>query len=140
MKLNKECVRKILFEIENLPYGDSISIESLHDKLKDFSIDDVLNAVTELNRNRFIIMLGKQSWDDTDLFRDNRIKALTDKGSRALDAIRDENVWNDIKSRLLNYEDISMYTILEIAFKIDTYNTNRLFDLPDNLHTTITRW
>ena len=140
MKINKDCARKVLLEIEKLPYGDSMSVETLQEKIKDFTIDEVLNAVSELNRNRYISMLGKQSWDDTDVFRDNRVKSLTDKGSRALDTIRDDNTWNDMKNKLSNFDDLSIYTIFDLALRIEYSKTNELFGISDSLNTNVSRW
>lgn len=94
MKINNECARRILLEVENIPYGESITVGKLQEKLQEFSIEDVLSIVTLFNREHYLTVLDKVSYDDNDVLRDNKIKSLTEKGYKTLDLIRSDEVWN----------------------------------------------
>lgn len=62
-------------------------------------------------------ILDKASYDDNDVFRDNKIKCLTEKGYKTLDLIRDDELWNNMKEKIDNFNEISIYTIIDIAKK-----------------------
>ena len=51
------------------------------------------------------------------MFRDNKIKCLTEKGYKTLDLIRDDELWNNMKEKIDNFNEISIYTIIDIAKK-----------------------
>ena len=140
MKINNECARKILLEVENIPYGESITVIKLQEKLQEFSIEDVLSIVTLFNREHYLTVLDKVSYDDNDVLRDNKIKGLTEKGYKTLDLIRSDEIWNSIKNKIDNFNELSIYTIINIANKIVNVKHNELFDLPNDLLIENTRW
>ena len=140
MKINNDCARKILLEVENIPYGETITVVKLQETLIDFSIEDVLSIITLFNREHYLIVTDKVSYDDNDVLRDNKIKCLTEKGYKTLDLIRDNNTWNTIKEKLPNFYELSIYTIFDLANKISNNKQNELFDLPRNLMIYTTRW
>ena len=45
LKTNNECARKILFEVENIPYGETLTVAKLQERISEFSIEDVLGIV-----------------------------------------------------------------------------------------------
>lgn len=140
MKINNECARKILFEVENIPYGETITVAKLQEKMSEFSIEDVLAIVTLFNKEHYLTVLDKVSYDDNDVLRDHKIKCLTEKGYKCLDLIRNDEDWNQIKSKINNFDEISIYTIFDIANKIMNVKHNSLFDLPNNLLVQNNRW
>ena len=140
MKINNDCARKILLEIEGIPYGETLTVAKLQEKISDFSIEDVLTIVTLFNREHYLIVLDKVSYDDNDVFRDHKIKCLTEKGYKTLDLIRNDETWNLIKEKINNFEDLSIYTIFDIANKILNVKYNELFDLPKDLISQHSRW
>lgn len=133
MKINNECARKVLFEVEKIPYGEILTVAKLQEKISEFSIEDVLSIVTLFNKEYYLNVMDKASYDDNEVLRDNKIKCLTEKGYRALDSIRSDEVWNLIKSSLDNFNEISIFTIFDIARKITSVKQNELFDLPKDL-------
>lgn len=140
MKINNECARKILFEIESIPYGETITVAKLQERISEFSIEDVLAIVTLFNKEHYLTVLDKVSYDDNDVLRDHKIKGLTEKGYKSLDLIRNDEDWNQIKSKINNFDEISIYTIFDIANKIMNVKHNSLFDLPNNLLIPNNRW
>jgi len=140
LKINNECARKILFEVENIPYGETITVAKLQERISEFSIEDVLAIVTLFNKEHYLTVLDKVSYDDNDVLRDHKIKGLTEKGYKSLDLIRNDEDWNQIKSKINNFDEISIYTIFDIANKIMNVKHNNLFDLPNNLLVQNNRW
>ena len=50
MLINNDCARKVLLEVENIPYGETITVVKLQEALINFSIEDILSIVTLLKR------------------------------------------------------------------------------------------
>ena len=140
MKINNECARKILFEVEKIPYGETLTVAKLQEKISEFSIEDVLNIVSLFNKEHYLTVLDKVSYDDNDVLRDNKIKCLTEKGYKTLDLIRNDEIWNLIKSKTNDFDELSIYTIFAIANKIVNVKQNELFDLPKDLLIENSRW
>ena len=130
--MNKDCARKILLETEKIPYGEVITVQELHDKIGEFSMDDVLNIVTIFNMERYIMLLDRRNYDEFDVLRDNKVKCLTERGFKSLDLIRDEETWNLMKKTVPNFDELSLYTVFDIAFKIMNSKHNILLGLPEN--------
>ena len=78
-------------EVETIPYGETITVAKSQEKLVEFSIEEILSIVTLFNREHYLIVTDKVSYDDNDVLRDNKIKCLTEKGYKTLDLIRDDN-------------------------------------------------
>jgi len=140
MKISNSCARKVLLEVESIPYGETITVAKLHENLSNFSIGEVISIVTLFNKGNYIIVTDKISYDDNDVLRDNKIKGLTEKGYKTLDLIRNDTTWNNIKEKLPNFDDLSIYTIFDLANKISNTKQNNLFDLPKDLMIYTTRW
>ncbi len=140
MKINNVCARKILFEVEKIPYGETLTVAKLQEKISKFSIEDVLNIIRLFNKEHYITILDKASYDDNDVLKDNKIKGLTEKGYKTLDLIRSDEVWNLIKTKLDNFDELSIYTIFDIANKIMNVKHNELFNLPKDLLVENTKW
>lgn len=140
MKINNDCARKILLEVEKIPIGETLTVAKLHERISEFSIEDVLFIVTLFNRERYLIVLDKVSYDDNDVFREHKIKCLTEKGYKTIDLIRSDDIWNLMMERINNFDELSIFTIFNIANKIINVRHNDLFDLPKDLLIENTRW
>ena len=140
MKLNNECARKVLLEVEKLDYGETIPVAKLQEKIPEFTIEEVLNIVTHLNRDNYLNMVDKMRFDDNDVLRDHKIKSLTEKGYKSLDLIRNDDLWEQIKTKVDNFDELSFYTIFDIANKIINVKYNELFDLPKELFIENNKW
>lgn len=140
MRINNECVRDSLKKIENIPFGETLTIAKLHEELKIYSIEEVVNTITILNRERYIMVIGRPGYDDEDLFRDNKIKCLTERGIRNLDLIRDDDTWNFLKEKLPNFNDLSVFTIMIICNQMMNKKVNKVVGLEDNCIVDFYRW
>lgn len=140
MKINNDCAREILIEVEKIPYGETLSVAKLHEKISKFAIEEVLAIVTLFNREHYLTIIDKNSYDENDVLRDHKIKCLTERGYKTLDLIRDNELWNEIKEKVDNFNEISIYTIFDIANKILSHKHNKIFSLPDNMLVSSTRW
>jgi len=140
MKINNNCARKILLEVENIPCGESLTVQKLYEKIKDFTIEDVISIVTIFNREHYLNVLDKVSYDDNDVFRDHKIKGLTDRGFKSLDLIRSDEIWNLMKEKIENFDELSIFTIFNIANKINNVKYNELFNLPKEMLIDNSRW
>ena len=140
MKINNDCARKILIKVEKIPYGETISVAKLHEKISEFTIEEVLTIVTLFNREHYLTIIDKNSYDENDVLRDHKIKCLTERGYKTLDLIRDDKLWNEIKTKVDKFNEISIYTIFDIANKILSYKYNQIFNLPDNMLVSSIKW
>lgn len=140
MRINNDCAREILIEVEKIPFGETISVGKLQENLSNYSIEDVLNIVTFFNREHYLCVPDKVSYDDGDVFREHKIKCLTEKGYKTLDLVRNDDVWNLIKEKVDNFDELSIYTIFDIANKIVNVKYNELFDLPRDILVQNFRW
>lgn len=140
MKLNNNCVRKVLIETENIPFGETITVEGLQQRIGEFTIYEVLGVVTFLHQEGCLTIFDKRGYDDNDVLRDNKIKGLTGKGYQRLDSIRSDETWELLKNKLPNFDDLSIGTIFDIASKIMNVGCNKNFDLPLNLLIPNTKW
>ncbi|MCX4249341.1 MAG: DUF2513 domain-containing protein [Bacilli bacterium] len=140
MKINNNCARKILLEVEKIPNGETLTVAKLHEKMSEFTIEDVLSIVTLFNKEHYLTVLDKVSYDDNDVFRDHKIKCLTEKGYKTLDLIRSDDIWNLMMDQINNFDELSIFTIFNIANKIINVRHNELFDLPKDLLIENTRW
>jgi hypothetical protein len=132
MRINNECARKVLMEIEKIPYGKTITVEELCNKLHEFSSEDIIHITTIYNRERYITLIDRMGYDDNDLLRDNRIKGLSERGYKFFDLIRSDETWNLMKNKMNDFNDLSIFTIVSIANKIINTKHNALFNLPEN--------
>lgn len=133
MNINNDCARRILLEIAKMPNGESLTVGNLAEKMPEFSIGDVQFIVTLFHKGYYLNVLDKASFDDSDVFRENKIKGLTEKGYRVLDLIRNDKAWNLMKEKIDNFDELSIFTIFNIANKIFNVKHNELLDLPKDL-------
>ena len=132
MRINSECARKVLIEVEKIEYGESISVGELQNKLKDFSMKEVLNVISYFCSDDYINMLDRRSYDNGPIYDSSRLLSLTRKGCYVLDDIRSDDTWNMVKEKLSNFDELSFFTIVNIIGKINDYNYNKLFDIPND--------
>ena len=97
MKLNPDCIRDILFSIEELskPFG-IISSQSLAETeyLKDkYSIDEIVYHLKQLNWSSFIVVPDRCTTLDGTFF----VKDLSPLGHEFIANIRQDNNWNKVK-------------------------------------------
>lgn len=117
MKLNNDCIRDILIQVEEANLGYKLTIKDLTLKLPQYTEEDIIYSCLKLGEANFL------SLDKTRYIRDNidtihKINSITYSGHQFLDIIRNDNVWNKTKSTLKSMGASSIKTIFEIALKI----------------------
>lgn len=133
MKFNNDCARKILMEIEKIEYGENLRISDLQKKMSEYSLDEILRMINLFNIEYYVNLVDKNPYDKIPTYEGNRISSLSEKGYRALDKIRNDDVWNLMKEKIDDFDNLSFFTIIEIASRINLVKYNRLFNLPDNV-------
>ena len=140
MKFNNDCVRDILINVEKIPYGETITIEKLCEVLSKYSSEEVLSMVSILNREHYIFIMDKGGYNDFDIFRENKIRCLTERGYRVLDTIREDRIWNLMKEKIANFNDLSFFMISSIATKIINNEHNKALGISDSSVIDYARW
>ena len=118
MKINNDCARKILFEVEKIPYSETLTIIEFYKRISEFSIEDVLNIVTNFNKEHYLVVVDNVSYDVNYFLSENKIKCLTESRYKTLDLIKNDEVWNIIKEKIDNFDETSIYTLFDIDNKI----------------------
>lgn len=131
MRINSECARKVLIEVEKIGYGESISVSELQKKLG-YPMNEVLNVIFQFSSEDYINMLDRRSYDTGPIYDSSRIVSLTKKGCYVLDDIRSDETWNMVKEKLSNFDEISFFTLVNIIGKINECSYNKLFNLPED--------
>ncbi len=95
MKLNVDCVRAVLLEIEKLPYGQDLRPTTLYSSLNAFSKDDINYSITKLKEAGFIEAVIAKS-DDGSIFK-FVVNDITWDGHQFLNNVRETSVWEKAK-------------------------------------------
>jgi len=140
MKTNNECIREILKKVELISYDETLPISKLAEMLPEFSIEDILSMVSLLNREHFLLIVDKLGYNDSDVFRENKIKCLTERGYRALDVIREDRIWNLMKEKLPDFDNLSFFIVSTVASKIVNDEHNKLFNIDSKSYIDYARW
>lgn len=95
MKLEIECVRDVLLEIEALPWNRNPSTD-LEESIRKHGLDAVMYALAKLDEAKYI-NCQKITVLSTGQVRVDIIYSMTFAGHEFLNSIRDESVWGRIK-------------------------------------------
>ena len=97
MKLNPNCVRDVLLELEKLPYQESTTINELLIALPKYSEDDISYTCLKLEEANYINLTCIRSINSCGpLIRS--IDDITYYGHEFLNNIHSDTIWNDVKS------------------------------------------
>lgn len=94
MKLNVDCVRAVLLEMEKISYGQNLRPETLYSTLETFGKNDIDYSIIKLKEAGFIDAIICES--DNGVARKIVIKDITCDGHQFLDNIREPSVWEKI--------------------------------------------
>ena len=134
MKLNPDCIRDILFYLEeNLQITPDLEFEEISlfnlPQYLDYSIQELANALLVLREAGFIetmIDFGNNQITLLDVYR------ITYDGYQFIESIRPEPVWSKVKSVGKNVGSFSISTITQIATGVITsLITNQLSGVPN---------
>lgn len=97
MKLNPDCVRSVLLEIEKLDFNEHATISSLHTALPDYSEEDLEYTCFILSDGGF---LNIESIDLPGQFLPavKAVYSMTYKGHEFLEKVRANKIWSAIKT------------------------------------------
>ena len=140
MRINNDCARKILLEVEKIPFRSTRTVLEIGESLSEYAIEDIMWAITIFNRERIVVLTDRQGYDDNEVLRDNQVKCLTERGYRYLDLVRNDEIWNLMKEKLPNFNELSFFTLLNTASKLMNNHINKTFDLPDTSIIDYSRW
>lgn len=115
MKLNPDCMRDIMLQIESLDFNSQLSFTNLCENLTQYPTDELAYACIKLKEGGFISAMI--------IYADNftHIKYLDDltfDGHQFLNNIRSNNVWNGVKSIAGKVGSFSIESITQIASNV----------------------
>lgn len=119
MKLDCDCVREILIEVEKKPFHTSLTLDDLYEAIPRFSSDEIEYCCLKLNEANFLNLItvpirgqlthGIKSIND-----------LTFYGHEFLSDIRNDSTWNKTKEIAKNIGSFSIHAISDIASSVVT--------------------
>lgn len=112
MKLNLDCVRDILMDIEDMTDGyKSILISEENYKIlpncRKYNYTELRYHLLQCQQNEYFIN-GSQTFDE-----DFSIVDLSPKAHEFIAKIRDNNIWNKLKKLLIGFGTIALPAIIE---------------------------
>lgn len=98
MKLNADCMRQMLFALEEKPLNDSYQTPDFlnNEKTKEFSADDIVYSAMMLDQQGLIDARIHKTYDGTTVL----VHDLTSSGHAFLEEIYGDTKWNTIKETL----------------------------------------
>lgn len=122
MKLNTDCIRDVLLELEkSLTYRTddeghlervSVSLHDLDCILVRYTKEDIFYTLTNLEQAGFIKMTTQ--WSGSGLYR-CVVNCITFQGHEFLEKIRDDQTWDNVKARAAAVRNYSLDAISAIA-------------------------
>ncbi len=123
MKLNPDCLRAVMLEVEKswsvsindrgYIQMDSIQIENLYESIDDFEKQDIFYSVYNLEQVGYLDVTFSRA--DGGVMYDCTINYMTFKGHEFLNSIRDEDNWKGIKKGLNAIRNYSLDAISAVA-------------------------
>ena len=118
MKLNVDCVRSVLLEVEEVPYGKEAHLGDLIGALgKDYSYEDICYSILKLNEAGYIKAKIANSITGTSIIS---VSDITYAGHQFLANIRTHKVWSATKSVMGKIGATSIHAATEIATSVVT--------------------
>lgn len=118
MKLNYDCVRDFLIDIEkSVDISDNISVSAIMEHLPDYSAEDVIYTALQLteagyiNANNIVGNVNNAGF----VPKYYVISSMTFSGHEYLNSIRDNKVWSAVKKEISTLSTVSLPVIQRIA-------------------------
>lgn len=127
MKLNPDCIRDILLCIEsldNVHYQMRFDDETIPELLPDYSLDEVYYHLRQCDLNNFLYKASHS------LQGEWTVMDLTPKAHEFLANIREDTIWNDVKSVSSKIGSKSISTLTQIASGVVTALIKAQLNLP----------
>ncbi len=123
MKLNNDCIRAVMLELEetlNLSVNSngeieshSLWLESLFDALPNYSKEDIFYSLDNLKQAGYVELTTQ--WADGEVLCLCAITKITFEGHEFLNRIRDSKRWAVVKGGLSAIRDYSLSAITAVA-------------------------
>lgn len=128
MKLNPDCMRDVLIEMEKAEYEEPLYLQRFYDALPKYSEDVINYSIVKLEEAGFIKATVKSriGYDYSIL----RIDDITYSGHQFLADIRSESIWNNVKEVSAKVGSNSLQAISQIATSIITTIIKQQLGLP----------
>ena len=118
MKLNIDCVRDVLLELESFPMG-SCSIKSFENSINKYGRDDVAYTLMKLIEAKYINAEYQRSI--TGSIRFMNFYDMTFQGHEFLEKIRSDTIWNQkLKPAFSSFGSMSFDVISSVASAVIT--------------------
>lgn len=126
MKLNPDCMRDILFYLEeHLSISEELEFEeiSMYDLAQhlDYPIQEIANTLVILDETGYIISVRN---DNDDRIADLDVYRITYDGYQFIETIRPEPVWEKVKSTGKHIGSFSIDVITRVATTVLTSMIN----------------
>lgn len=114
MVLDHECVRAVLLAVEACPYGKTIRLPALHEKLPEYSDESLNYTCLKLEEGGYLdaSFLSAMRQPLPVLFE---IKCMTYAGHEFLDTVRDDTNWGKVKDIAKKSGVFSLKAIVDIG-------------------------
>lgn len=118
MKLNLDCMRDVLIEMEKAEYGEPLYPKHIYDALPRYSEDEIDYSIVKMNEAGFIkaSIHSHVGYDYTIV----RLDDITYQGHQFLANIRSDTIWNDVKEVSKKVGSNSLQAVTQIATSIIT--------------------
>lgn len=127
MKLNPDCMRDVLIEIEKAEYEEPLYLQRFYDALLKYSEDEINYSIVKLEEAGFIkaVIKSHVGYD----YSIHRIDDITYRGHQFLADIRSDNIWNNVKEVSKKVGSNSIQAISQIATSVITAIINQQLGL-----------
>ena len=116
MKLNVDCIRAVLLEIEKIPYGQNLRPKTLYSSVETFAEEDINYSIIKLKEAGFIDAVIVES-DDGFIFR-FLVNDITWDGHQFLNNVREASVWEKAKEKCRKIGSLSIPILSDAASAI----------------------
>lgn len=114
MKLDSDCVRDVLMTIENCEFGETLTLDTLSQKIEGRSEEEVWYTCLKLEEGGFL-RLTTMPIPTSSFPRIKSIDDLTYQGHEFISKIQDEQQWTAVKKGARAVRNYSLSAIASIA-------------------------
>ncbi len=116
MKLDRECVRDLMLAIEDMKFGEELTLYKLDsERLQSYDRETIIYTADKLIEANYI--KGELSMI-VDEVHNIHLEALTWDGHHFLDNIRDDGVWKKTKNVTSKFSSISIPLLSSVASSV----------------------
>ncbi|MCL1987287.1 MAG: DUF2513 domain-containing protein [Firmicutes bacterium] len=126
MRLNHDCLRDVLLQVESNAFGVKLKIKDLAKSLPQYSENDLTYTCIKLKEAGFLEVKSAVTYGTfTPVVIE--IADLTFNGHEFLATIRNENIWNQVKQTAKKVGDLTLPMLMKVATEIINQKLNQLF-------------